>query len=366
MARKLVRRPKRISASAAADGLRATLDQEFRDEMATRSLPKPDDRRGRQRYAESLRRLALSRLTVSAPSAQSELNPDAAYQLAPAGFTVRDLTSLGRGKLTMSLMPAIRLGDGLYDYFPPDLPHHSLWHSQPFENAFPHAVSDPPNGALLLTVPQIGVGRFYASASTLQSKTSTFAHAWSGVILPIDPHIHDAAHGPKEVVVWAEGTMAYDYALSAPVVPAWNTQPLAAKATVNVMARLLRYKLTGERETDPDAVLARMSDVGFVDATLLPNGMTTSLPSSARPSVGGGYAAWSSQPTNFNLDATHQRPRILDADHTYQIAVVCAVSLSAWGVGQGPSAVAASVQVSAQAFLRLVTLGIFELDSSAV
>jgi hypothetical protein len=45
--------------------------------------------------------------------------------------------------------------------------------------------------------------------------------------------------------------------------------------------------------------------------------------------------------------------------------VVCAVSLSAWGIGQGPSAVAASVQVSAQAFLRLVTLGIFELESSA-
>jgi hypothetical protein len=70
-------------------------------------------------------------------------------------------------------------------------------------------------------------------------------------------------------------------------------------------------------------------------------------------------------PTNFSLDATHQRPRVLDTDHTYQVAVVCAVSLSAWGIGQGPSAVAASVQVSAQAFLRLVTLGIFELESSA-
>jgi hypothetical protein len=364
MARKAVRRPKLISAMAAADGLRAVLDQEFRDEIATRSLPDPDDRHARQRYAESLRRLALARHTTSAPSAQSERSADA--QCASAGLAVRDLTSVARGKLTISSTSALRLGDGLHDYYPPDLPHHSLWSSQPFENGFPHTVADPPNGALLLTVPQVGVGRFYASASTLQSKTSTFAHAWSGVILPIDPHLHDAAHGPKEVIVWAEGTMAYDYALSAPVVPAWNTQPLAAKATVNVMARLLRYKLTGERETDPDAVLARMSDVGFVDAALLPNGTTTSVPSSARPSVGGGYAAWSNPPTNFNLDATHQRPRILDADHTYLVAVVCAVSLSAWAVGQGPSAVAASVQVSAQAFLRLVTLGIFELESSAV
>jgi hypothetical protein len=50
---------------------------------------------------------------------------------------------------------------------------------------------------------------------------------------------------------------------------------------------------------------------------------------------------------------------MLETDSTYQVAVLCSVSL---GALSGPAP--ASAQVSAQMFLRLVTLGVFPHDPS--
>ena len=75
---------------------------------------------------------------------------------------------------------------------------------------------------ILFSFPQIGVGRFYASASTIQNPVNRFAKVWCGTLLPIDSNLHDAAHGIKDAVVWAEGTISYDYALSATPGSAWT------------------------------------------------------------------------------------------------------------------------------------------------
>jgi hypothetical protein len=79
------------------------------------------------------------------------------------------------------------------------------------------------------------------------------------------------------------------------------------------------------------------------------------------PSVGGGYAAWSSGATPFAIDWRDGQPRVLETDSTYQVAVVCSVQVNALG---GPAA--AKAQASAQLFLRLVTLGIVPHDPSTI
>ncbi len=162
-----------------------------------------------------------------------------------------------------------------------------------------------------------------------------------------------------------KGTITYDYALSATPGPAWNSRPEAASANVNVMARLLRFnRQTGALMADPDAVLSYLAHRQILKATLLPNGLTTSPPFSPTPRVGGPYAAWSSGPASFAIDLQDGQTRKLETDSTYQVAVLCSVGLGALTAGQGPAASVANAQVSAQLFLRLVTLGVFAHDPS--
>jgi hypothetical protein len=354
-ARKAVRRARSVVQTISDRALKDTLDREFDDAVATRTLPSPDDHRGRQRYLASLRRRALARPDVSV-----EIVGDRQGALGH----VMDLSSLLKGRISLqSLLTPVRLGDGLYDFYPPELPVKGLWNRQPFRTPFNHPREWPGNSTLLLTVPQVGAGRFYASASTLQVPSDRHAHAWCGTLLPVDPALHDAAHGPRDIVIWAEGTLTYDYALSAPPSPAWSVRPEAAKARVDVMARLLRFnRATGALMADPDAVLAYLAHRNIVAATLLPNGVTTSPPSSAKPSVGGPYAGWSSGPVSFAIDLPDGKSRKLDTDSTYQVAVLCSVSLDALAAGQGANAVVANVEVSALLSLRLVTLGVLPHD----
>ena len=60
-----LKRFKRPSASQVSEALGITLNQEFDDYVATRSLPAADDRRARARYEASLRRMALAKPDVS-------------------------------------------------------------------------------------------------------------------------------------------------------------------------------------------------------------------------------------------------------------------------------------------------------------
>jgi hypothetical protein len=137
-----------------------------------------------------------------------------------------------------------------------------------------HQKQSPPNSSILLSVPQVGSGRFYSSASTFLTSVDRYASAWCGTVLPIAPTLHDAAKGPKDLVVWAEGTITYDYSLS--------------------------------------------------------------------------------------IDLQNGQSRKLETDSTYQVALLCSVGLGALTAGQGPTASVANAQVSAQLFLRLVTLGVLE------
>ena len=63
--RKPLTRFKRPSASQVSEALGITLNHEFDDYVATRSLPAADDRRARARYEASLRRMALAKPDVS-------------------------------------------------------------------------------------------------------------------------------------------------------------------------------------------------------------------------------------------------------------------------------------------------------------
>ena len=347
------------------EALRNTLDREFEDYVETRSLPAPDDRLGLERYVASLRRMALSSPDVGVRTGGSSDDPDTADRPATFGHHARALTSLARAKLTISSMMPIQLCSGLYDFYPPELPVRAFCHRKPFTTPFTHQKESPTNSTILLSVPQVGSGRFYSSASTFQTTVDRYAHAWCGTVLPIDPTLHDAAQGPKDVVVWAEGTITYDYALSATPGPAWNARPEAAFANVNVMARLLRFnKQTGALMADPDAILSYLAHRQILKASLLPNSVTTSLPSTPTPSVGGPYASWSSGPASFTIDLPDGQTRKLETDSIYQVAVLCSVGLGALAAGQGPNAFVASAQVSAQLFLRQVTLGVFAHDPS--
>ncbi|RPI35707.1 MAG: hypothetical protein EHM54_07550 [Nitrospiraceae bacterium] len=346
------------------EALRNTLDREFEDYVATRSLPAPDDPRGLERYAASLRRMALSSPDVGVRMGGSSGAPDTADRPATFDYHTRDLTSLARAKLTISsMLPIHQLCSGLYDFYPPELPVRAFCNRKPFTTPFTHQKESPTNSTILLSVPQVGSGRFYSSASTFQTPVDRYAHAWCGTVLPIDPALHDDAQGPKDVVVWAEGTITYDYALSATPGQAWNARPKAAFANVNVMARLLRFnRQTGALMADPDAILSYLAHSQILKASLVPNGVTTSLPSTPTPTVGGPYAAWSSGPASFAIDLPDGQTRKLETDSIYQVAVLCSVDLGALAAGQGPTAFVASAQVSAQLFLRQVTLGVFAHD----
>ncbi|MDP2603664.1 MAG: hypothetical protein Q8S00_13880 [Deltaproteobacteria bacterium] len=371
MARKRVssRRPHRISSSQATEALRKALHEEFDDYVTTQSLPAQDDQRGRERYMKSLRRMVLSspNVAVRGNDSISDTNTDGLSAIFGEHVMDMGLPSLLKRKFTAGMMSPIRLGDGLYDFYPPELPVKGFWQRKPFTTTFPPSGSppfqkdSPPNSSLMLTVPQVGSGRFYASASTFQTPTDRVAKAWCGTMLPIDPNLHDEARGPKDVVVWAEGTIVYDYALSATLGSAWNTRPEAATAQVDIHARLLRFdRQTGQPTYPADAnVLPFLAFSRILNASLFPNGVTTSPPSSPTPHVGGPYAAWSSGPTSFAIDLPNGTTRKLETDSTYQVAVVCSVQLSALS---GPAP--ASAQVSAQLFLRLVTLGILPHDPS--
>jgi hypothetical protein len=130
-----------------------------------------------------------------------------------------------------------------------------------------------------------------------------------------------------------------------------------------VQARLLRFdRRTGAPTSmaDPDAPISIWAYKQSVQASLVPNGQTTSPPSTTAPRVGGSYAAWSTGPTPFEITLRDGPGRKLETDSTYQVAVVCSVDLGALA---GPGAVA-SAEVSALMFLRLVTIGVFAHDPS--
>ena len=358
--RKSARRIGRINPSVAAEALDAALKQEFEDRVATATLPDPADRRGRERYAASMRRLALARPNVGIR------RPDAAQGLSdplPAfGQRVMDMASVAKKKLTIGALMPIKLGDGLYDFYPPELPFLNFFHAHPFAPpAFETRATNPANSSIAITVPQIGSGRFYASALSLTMANDRQATCWCGVMLPVDPNLHGDAQGPKDLVIWAEGTLDYDYALSAVPGAAWNTRPEAAMVTVDVNARLLRFdRRTGQVIVAADNFVgAYLAYRRLLHARLLPNATTTADPSKAAPSVGGPYAAWSSGPTPFTLGLHDGVTRLLDTDSLYSVAVVCSVGLSALAP-QGTTP--ANAQVSAQLFLRLVTLGVLPHD----
>ena len=336
--------------------LQTTLDREFDDYAATRERPALDDPRGHARYLENRRRMALASPVVGIEGATTEPSTSPAQ----SGQQLMGLSGFMKSSLSLKHLSPIMLGAGLYDFYPPELPPKGSWRRQPFKTPFNHQKQAPANGTLLLSVPQVGSGRFYASATTLESPTDRYAQAWCGTVLPIDPNLHNEAEGPKDVVVWAEGTMTYDYALSGLPGPSWNSRPVAAAAQVDVLVRLLRYsRQSGQLLADPDAILSYLAGRRIMEASLTPNAATASPPSSSSAKVGGSYAGWSSGPTNFAIDLPHGRARKLETDSTYQIAVLCSVSLSALS---GPSP--ASAEVSAQMFLRLVTLGILPHDPS--
>lgn len=354
----------RINSPQNAEALRGALYQEFDDQLVTRSPPSPDDKRGHDRYLKSLSRLALSSHVVSAGGSESITHADTNALQVVFGDQVRDMgfPSLVKSKFARAVLTPLRAGDGLYDFYPPELPAKGFWQRQPFVNIFPSIQrATPTDGAILLSVPQVGSGSFYASAATFEKPTDRNAKVWCGVMLPIDPALHDAAHGPKDLIIWAEGTIAYDYALSALPGPAWNSRPEAATAQIDISARLLRYdRQTGQALFAPDAfLLPYLSHREILKASLHPNIATSSPPSSPTPSVGGAYAAWSTGANPFAIDWRDGQPRMLDTDSTYQVAVVCSVQLNALA---GPAP--ASAQVSAQLFLRLVTLGIVPHDPS--
>ncbi len=358
--RKSVRRPQRIHSTQNTEALEGMLDREFIDYVTTRRAPDPEDRRGRDRYLASLRRTVLSNPGVGAASAG---DANSAGSQPVLGGSVMDLIGLVRGKFTAGMLSPIRLGDGLYDFYPPELPAKGFWKRKPFAPPpLTYKVDSPPNSTISLSVPQVGSGRFYSSASTFQTPVDRYARVWCGTYLPIDPTLHDSAHGEKDVVVWAEGTLAYDYALSATPGPAWNAKSPAASAQVNILARLLRYsRQTGQLLAEQDAPLSYLAALPILHARLVPNGTTLTKPGDAQQIIGGPYAAWSSGPTAFSLELKHGTTRKLETDSTYLVAVVCEVVLSALAAGQGQAGIA-SAEVSAQLFLRLATLGIFDHD----
>jgi hypothetical protein len=356
------KRSKRINSSQSTEALRKTLHQEFDDHVATRFVPAPGDQRGRDRYLKSLRRLALSSPVVSVGGNDSI--PDASLNelVAVFGDQVRDMGTprLVKSKLTTSMQSPYRLGEGLYDYYPPELPPKGFSHRQPFASVFPTLeASSSPKDTILLSVPQVGAGSFFASAATLPNPIDRSAKVWCGVLLPIDANLHGDAQGPKDLIMWAEGTIAYDYALSATPGPVWNSKPEAATAEIYISARLLRYdRQTGQPRFAPDAfVLPYLSARQILKASLHPNGVTTSPPSSPSPVVGGSFAGWSTEARPFAIDWRDGETRLLETDSTYKVAVVCTVQLNALA---GPAP--ASAQVNAQLFLRLVTLGILPHD----
>lgn len=358
--RKPARRSRRTSSSKNAEALKAALDREFSDYVTTRRLPDPDDRRGRERYLASLRRRVLADPGVGVETA-AVTSP--AYSQPVLGGSVMDLVGLVRRQFTTAILSPVRLGDGLYDYYPPELPALGFWHKRPFgPSPLTYKIDSPLNSTISLSVPQVGLGKFASIASTIQTPVDRAARVWCGAYLPIDPTLHDDSHGEKDVVVWAEGTIGYDYELSATPGPAWNGKPEAAQAQVNILARLLRYsRHTGQLMADQDAPLSYLASMSILHAHLAPNGVTTSKPGDVKQFIGGPYAAWSAGAAPFSLELGHGTTRKLETDSTYQVAIVCEVILSALGAGQGAAAVA-SAEVSAQMFLRVATLGVFAHD----
>jgi hypothetical protein len=342
---------RRISSSQVVEAFSSTLSQEFDDFVATRSLPAADDRPGRERYAASLRRKVLSTADLGSVGIEPPTTD--------LGQHVMDLPAILKSNLTASLNSPLRLGEGLYDFYPPELPPKGYWHRQPFtkpqEFVF-ERVRPASSDAFVMKIPLFGPGRFYANAATLPTSTDRYAEAWCGILLPIDPNLHDAAHGPKDLMVWAEGTVDYDYTLSATPGADWNSRPEAADARVAIKVRLLRF----DRQTNAPrfGVTDGASYVALHEilrARLLPNGVTSSPPSALMPSVGGPYAAWSSGPQPFTIDPAQGNTRKLDTDSYYYVAILCAADA---GALPGP----ANAEVNAQMFLRLVTLGIFPHD----
>jgi hypothetical protein len=132
---------------------------------------------------------------------------------------------------------------------------------------------------------------------------------------------------------------------------------------VEIMARLLRFdRRTGQALNTPDQFVAGyLAAKEILNARLVPNSTTTSPTSAQNPSIGGSYAAWSSGPNAFAIDLPDGKPRKLETDSTYQVAVVCAVEINALS---GPAP--ASAQVTAQLFLRLATLGVLPHDQSTI
>jgi hypothetical protein len=227
----------------------------------------------------------------------------------------------------------------------------------------------------MISAPQIDAGVFFSSVHTLNTPSSPIvtpfkatrtAMAWSGTLITIDPRLHDVAHGSKDVVVWAKGTLGYDYTLAASPGRRWYSQPDAASARVAVMARLIRYdRQTGKLVAAAEEVPGYFATQTRLDATLVPNGTTTVPPSCPKPLVGGPYAAWSTGQDPFYLDLPDGQPRWLRTDSFYYVAVLCAASLEAKGAGPAPED-AASASVSATMHLQLVTLGIRPHDPSTL
>jgi hypothetical protein len=85
-----LKRFKRPSASQVSEALGITLNQEFDDYVATRSLPAADDRRARARYEASLRRMALAKPDVSVIDSATSGYPRAADEAA-GSQRIRDL-----------------------------------------------------------------------------------------------------------------------------------------------------------------------------------------------------------------------------------------------------------------------------------
>jgi hypothetical protein len=358
------RRPQqRLYSSQNIESLTNALDREFSDYVSTRRVPEADDRRGRERYLASLRR------TVAAnPFADMNTSDVSHAEGMPSVFgggSVMDLVGLVRSRFTAGLTSPIRLGDGLYDFYPPELPAFGLWHARPYgPQSLVYAGTWPTNSSITLSVPQVGVGKFYSSASTFQNAGDRSARVWCGTYLPVDPSLHDSSHGEKDIVVWAEGTISYDYALSATPGPMWNGKPEAASAQVNILARLLRYsRQTGQLMADQDAILSYFAALSALDARLVPNGATSTKPGERKQIIGGPYAAWSTPPTNFSIELNNGKPRKLETDSIYLVAIVCEVILTGLAAGQAPAGLA-SAEVSAQMFLRRATLGIFAHDPS--
>ncbi len=182
-----------------------TLNREFEDYVATRSLPAPDDPRGLERHVASLRRMALSSPDIGVRTGWSADDPATADKPVTFDHHTRGLTSLARARLAISSMAPIKLCSGLYDFYPPELPVKGFCSRKPFTSPFAHQQESPTKSTILLSVPQVGSGRFYSSASTFQLPIDRYAQAWCGTVLPIDPTLHDSTQGPKDVVVWAEG-----------------------------------------------------------------------------------------------------------------------------------------------------------------